>query len=288
MNELNHRIFLLCISLILLLSGCSTAIKHLEQYKNYENDYTPINAEIANKYALYAMMSANAYHDLEPFPLNILNWELVDLDGISTVNATFDEGCGIIDTGLAYDIYKQKSTNKVVFAFRGTDEIWCDFFKANTGVLFALQYEEAFNEIEKFLAKESINKDDVIVTGHSLGGGLAIAISIRYGIDAFVFDSSPVINSLSSSGIEPANRVLIFQKGEFLEVARIGSSTISTSQFKEAIPKESIYQTGFKFGVGIDPHSSRPLAMHLLKLGSTIEGTELKTVCTEIRCNIAN
>jgi hypothetical protein len=79
------------------------------------------------------------------FELNKLGWEQVDLDGQPT-----DKPAKVHKmSGLAYNIYEKAGTNKVVFAFRGTDSRR-DYLWANLSVPpFNFQYRQARKAIRK-------------------------------------------------------------------------------------------------------------------------------------------
>ncbi|GAB2884811.1 hypothetical protein GCM10027046_11700 [Uliginosibacterium flavum] len=178
------------------------------------NTMTP---ELAGGIAVYAMMAANAYK-INPgrirFSLNKIGWEQVDLNGEPTESAAVEHKL----SGLAYNIYEKVDTNKVVFAFRGTDEK-NDYLFANFSVPpFNFQYRQARKDMAKYLSKNS-NKN-VIATGHSLGGGLALSVSVHHGVKAFTFDPSPRVFDGIGNMHEPAERIIVYQAGEILDIAR--------------------------------------------------------------------
>jgi putative lipase involved disintegration of autophagic bodies len=213
----------------------------------------------AAKYAAYAMMSSNAYHktDWPVFAVEKLGWVLIDRDGKPTRNASREHR----DTGLAYDIYEKQRGDEVVFAFRGTDSKR-DYLFGNFSVPpLSRQYSQANREVADY-AKDHPKKK-LTVTGHSLGGGIALGVSVHHGVDAVTFDSSPrIFDGLGERNL-PATRVLIYQDGEILEHLRKHWRKMS-----EIIPKENVYRCTFDFG-GANTHRSDQLARGLLELGST-------------------
>ncbi len=118
--------------------------------------------------------------------------------------------------------------------------------------------------------------EDISVTGHSLGGGIALGISVRYGIDAVVFDSSPRIFDGLCDNHCKAKRVLIYQNNEFLEKARKKWSKIS-----EVLTNEDTYRTNCDFN-GNSNHRMDYLAKCLLKLGAK-ENSDLENIYKEIK-----
>ncbi len=217
-----------------------------------------ITAEVAGKYAVYAMMSSNAYHKSErvKFAIEKLGWIQVGLDGTPTEKPTRER-----KSGLAYDIYKKQGTEEVVISFRGTDSKR-DWTTGNLAVApFSGQYRQARKEYEKYIRSHPEAK--VTVTGHSLGGGLALSISVRKGVDAIVFDSSPrIFDGLGDKHL-PATRVLIYQAGEILAVVRKRWRKIF-----EVVSQDDIYKCHFDFK-GVSRHRSDYLARGLLELGAT-------------------
>ncbi len=181
------------------------------------NKIQSITAEVAGGIAIYAMMSANAYKKKSGrirFKLKQLGWEQVDLDGEPTNKTTKEHKI----SGLAYNIYEKAGSNKVVFAFRGTDSKR-DYLWGNFSVPpFNFQYHQARKAIKKYLIENS--HKNVVATGHSLGGGLALSVSVHHGIKAFTFDPSPRIFDGIGNMHEPAERIIVYQKGEILQIAR--------------------------------------------------------------------
>ena len=176
-----------------------------------------ISVEVSGGVAIYAMLSANAYEKKAGrirFDVSKLGWVRVDLDGEPTDKPTMESKF----SGLAYDIYTKEGTNKVVFAFRGSDRKQ-DYLTANFSVPpFNVQYRQARKAVGKYL-KENDQKN-VIATGHSLGGGLALSVSVHHGVKAFAFDPSPRIFDGMGDMHEPAERVIVYQDGEILQKVR--------------------------------------------------------------------
>jgi len=218
-----------------------------------------ITSAVAEKYVVYAMMSSNAYHktDRAKFALEKLGWIQVGLNDLPTDQPTKESR-----SGLAYDIYKKQGTNEAVMAFRGTDSKR-DWPTGNLMAGALIQYKQAREAFDAY--RESHPNEKIIVTGHSLGGGLALSISVRKGIDAIVFDSSPrIFDGLGDKHL-PATRVLIYQDGEVLEIIRKYSKKIF-----EVIPQENIFECFFDFGTRniVNKHRSDYLASGLLELGA--------------------
>jgi hypothetical protein len=251
---MNNFVFRIEKSLIILLALLLTACASIQSYK----DITPIEvtANIAGKYALYAMMASNSYHkeDRVSFPLEKINWQRVTHTGEETTTPSADHPF----TGLAYDIYEKTNSNDIVFAFRGTDSKW-DYFMANIAIGISPAYKQAFKEFKKY--KDSHPEKRIVVTGHSLGGGIALGVSVRFGIDAIVFDSSPRIFDGLGDNQQDASRVLIYQDNEILNKVRKHWKKIS-----EIVKEGDVYKTIYDFN-GKSDHRGDLLAKGLLEQG---------------------
>jgi putative lipase involved disintegration of autophagic bodies len=224
-------------------------------------DPSLVSREIASKYALHAMLSSNSYHneDRVKFAVENLGWIQVDRNGKSTSKPTF---VGKV-TGLAYDVFEKKDANETIIAFRGTDNKR-DYLTANLAPWpFSIQYTAARKVVRLYSQKNP--KKKVTVTGHSLGGSLALSASVRLGVDAVVFDSSPRIFDGLGDKHEPAARVMIYEAGEILEVVRKVWPKIYT-----AVPRENVFKGSFDFG-GVSKHRSDYLALGLLRLGAEVD-----------------
>lgn len=106
---------------------------------------------------------------------------------------------------------------RVIVAFSGTDEgkDWGDNIKQGVG-LSTKQYKAAVDFANKWKATDGSN---VILTGHSLGGGLASYASIKTGLRATAINSAPL--ALNHLGLNPLNARRITQyyvPGEALSV----------------------------------------------------------------------
>ena len=222
-----------------------------------------LTPEVAARYVVYAMVASNSYHksDRVKFPVETLGWIQVDLDGKPT-----DRPTKVRKSGLAYDIFAKENTNEVIFAFRGTDGFLTDVIFANFAFPpLNLQYRQARNDLAAYMKRYPEKK--VTVTGHSLGGGLALCMSVHYGVDAVVFDSSPRIFDGPGDKHLRATRVMVYQRGEILEKVR----KFWTKLF-EAVSPENIYTASFDFGKA-NRHRSDQLALKLLDLGKTTDNT---------------
>lgn len=228
-----------------------------------DDDFAPlvVTADVARRFALHAMLASNAYHRAGRvrFPVEQLGWQLVGLDGLPRQTPTVQ-----MDSGLAYDIYRRGETDDVMLAFRGTDSKR-DYFHANLAVWpFSGQYREARKAYEAYAARHPQHR--ITLTGHSLGGGLALGISVRHGVDAIVFDSSPRVFDGLGDNYASARRVMVYEGGEILSAVR----KVWKRKFLHIVPRENIYRAEFDFGKA-NRHRSDHLALGLLNLGATLD-----------------
>jgi hypothetical protein len=229
-----------------------------------------VTASFAAKHAIYAMVASNTYHKKEServhFPVELLGWQLVDLNDQPTAEPT-----GTRRSGLAWDVYEKKDSDEVIFSFRGTDS-GRDHLTANAMPWpFAIQYQQARHNLEKYQATHP--QKHITLTGHSLGGGIAAGLSVRRGIDTVVFDPSPrIFDGWGDKHLPAETRVVIFQKGEALEkVRKVWPKLVKT------FAKESFYMTEFDFNK-FNAHRMDQLALGLLNLGALENDSGLAAV----------
>lgn len=223
-------------------------------------DPQTITSNIAGGVAIYAMLSANAY-EKKPgrvrFDVSKLGWVRVDLEGEPTDEPTKEHKL----SGLAYDIYEKIDTNKVVFAFRGTDKE-ADYLTANLAIPpFNFQYRQARKAVARYLSEHG--QKDVVATGHSLGGGLALSASVHHGIKAYAFDPSPRIFDGIGDLHAPAERVVAYQDGEILQHFRQ-----YWRKFSDVVEEKNIYKCNYAAVFGSESaHRGDLLAKGLLQHG---------------------
>lgn len=234
------------------------------------DDTQTIDSSVAGGLAIYAMLSANTYEKKVGrvrFDLSQLGWVRVDLDGEPTEEPTKEHKL----SGLVYDIYEKIGTNKVVFAFRGTDNKK-DYLTANLAIPpFNFQYRQARKAVGKYLSENS--QKNVVVTGHSLGGGLALSVSVHHGVKAFTFDPSPRIFDGIGDMHEPAERVIVYQQGEILQKFREHWKKVS-----DVVEEKNIYQCNYPEVFGENSRHRGDLLAKGLLLDGTKSNPELSAV----------
>jgi hypothetical protein len=106
-------------------------------------------------------------------------------------------------SGFAARIYTDESGHYVL-AFRGTNEgkDWPHNLKQGLGLL-DVQYEQADRLASK--AAREFGQENLVITGHSLGGGLATAASLRTKCPAVTFNASGLHdNTIERLELDPA------------------------------------------------------------------------------------
>ncbi len=279
MNPIGKRIIFGIASLALVVSGC--AAKSLDEIEGHEN-VQMLPKELAKDYAVYAMMASNAYLDPNRtyFKLDGLGWEKVDLEGNPTKRNSYSPSwIGKIFSNLQYDIWESTNSNKTVISFKGTDEKidWTTNFWIGPSVA----YKSAKKHVKKYQEKNP--ERDVVVVGHSLGGGLAISVSLWLGVDAYAFNSSPRVFDGWGDNSEEATRKAIFQEKEILSILRS-----LWPKFHEVMNEEDIYQTSFDFN-GVNRHRIDYLAEGILRCSDNDEhlrelARSIETV--NVTCNL--
>lgn len=234
-----------------IISGCSSPPMELKQIAD---------CELAGNVALHAAISSNSYlrSDRVWFPVEEISWYKVDLMGnpISSKMPSYSNRFA----GLAIDVWEQEGSKSTIFAFRGTDSKW-DYMMANLSFPISIQYKSANKKFKKYQERAS---RDITVTGHSLGGGLALSVYTKNkNINVIVFDSSPRVFDGWGHEAEEGHRMLVFQKGEVLEKVRKRCN----AKIDELVPSVDRYFTKYQ-SPKLDPHRSDLIAIGLVKQGS--------------------
>jgi len=93
--------------------------------------------------------------------------------------------------GFAYAVFRNSSTNEIVIAFRGTDDLSVDWL-GNGGLLVAQERQAAkvYAQVLRDFGSDA-QGSNISFTGHSLGGGLAATMGVWFNRPATVFDPAP-------------------------------------------------------------------------------------------------
>jgi hypothetical protein len=133
----------------------------------------------------YAVMSADVYEDEDNHAYEILpNWYYLFSDEF--------------DFGFTASAYFNPVEKKIVYAFRGTDDPldWTDNFLQYFGIIPLSYYQAAIMMwvyIDAFKQDNDAFTDwELIVTGHSLGGGLSQFVAKIFRLKAYTFNTAPL------------------------------------------------------------------------------------------------
>jgi pimeloyl-ACP methyl ester carboxylesterase len=195
----------------------------------------------------YAQLSSNAYCDhTEPFELpsgyNVVSrLPAQDVCDLERAAAKGDKAAGVrlkpihkalskLDThGFNYTVYDKRSAagalERRVIAFRGTDPRQvADWFYGNIGSTQCDQGLALYASERAKLDQSGGKGVPITVTGHSLGGAIAIQVSLAHpGVDAYVFNTSPRYQLVQPNA---NRRVAIAERGDLLEALRSRSMPV--------------------------------------------------------------
>jgi Protein of unknown function (DUF2974) len=237
---------------------------------------------VANEVSLYAMMSSNAYAN-DPqkttFPIEMLGWRKVNPQGSPVAESensyTSKTFIGSIFSNLQFDIWEDQNSNKTIIAFKGTKEI-IDWINGDLAIGVSIPYKSAKKHAKDYMKTNPERK--VSVTGHSLGGGLALSVSFWEGVDAIVFNTSPRIFDGASNANQSAQRLAVFQHDEILQTIRK-----RYPKFLQKIKPEQIMETRFNY-LGRQSHRIDLLAQGLLACSDT---PDLKKLATSVAVTVS-
>ncbi|MFA7268206.1 MAG: Mbeg1-like protein [Sterolibacterium sp.] len=218
--------------------------------KSQRLDNFPKKREVIAQNALMSVFSAIAYEDS-----GLGYYQLPE--GWQRVRSIPDS------SGLFVATFENKQNKQLVIAYRGTEATSVMDWIQNLSPLVKIQSKPALKITEAEIAD---HKDwGITLTGHSLGGGLALELSHKLnGVTAVAFNPSPRIG-LKRSGY--GNRRIVFrEKHEPLAVLRGNPSARGTWSLTYEVLVD--FTSGF-FGTRlVTQHSMDSMAMNLLALSS--------------------
>lgn len=234
--------FFLCI--LVGLAGCGPAKEKLTGCDHYSGWCNEIR-ELAKQSWKYGQLSKNVYKDEFQFDISHLYVRIEDFQ---------KEEIDFYST-----LFRDRTSGEYVLVFRGTDspvdwKTGNNPFKQQQNI-YAL---EVYDEIKK---KHGMK--EIIVVGHSLGGGIAIHISLnRENATAYSFNGSPVFKN---HGNEENKRFSIVENGEILKLLRFPGR--EATQLYTSI--------GCSGGNPLTQHDMKSLALCLTQIAA-IESEEAK------------
>jgi pimeloyl-ACP methyl ester carboxylesterase len=173
-------------------------------------DLDSAHLDAASRAWPYALMSSNVYADPKDSPA-------YTIPGWSRISRWESP------SGLALEEWHKVENGEIVriaVAFKGTDFTSPADWRTNFALVEPRQYREAFAYMQTLMRRAMDHGSQVVVTGHSLGGAIALNMSLRLdGVDSYGFNTSP--RAFYSVGNPTAGRrTLIYEKGEILAFLR--------------------------------------------------------------------
>lgn len=188
--------------------SCTDQIDGESAYKTFEQDDSGVGRiELAVRNFAYSAMANNVYRTPDSKPIfEIPHWWYL---------SRYES-----NSGLSVDVYGSSSTidasSKIAVAFRGTDFTSFEDWGTNLALLQPKQYKEAYSLVQTI--KTKYPDVPVIATGHSLGGAIALNMSLRIeGVNAVAFNSSPRAFFGRTRDL-PNGRVHLYEVGEILNL----------------------------------------------------------------------
>ena len=118
---------------------------------------------------------------------------------IKLLNFTYLSSFRDPETGTSGVAFKDETSGKTIIAYTGTNpnsDFYNDAIKTD-GVSIAFgtghHYDSAYQFYEDVLKKNGLNPEDVILTGHSLGGNVAQRVALKYNApETIVYNAAPL------------------------------------------------------------------------------------------------
>lgn len=241
----------------MVAAGCATSVhaandlcKVVPDLEKQRLDGFPEKRDLVTRHALLSVLSAIAYED------EGLGMYKLPMGWVRLPSRTHD-------SGLFVAVFENAEKNELVIAYRGTEALSPKDWYHNLNPLLKAQSRPAMQHTASIIAEKPGRR--VMLTGHSLGGGLALQLSHRLkNVAAVGFNPSPRIG-LKKSGY--ANYRAIFrEKHDPLAVIRGNPGARRGWQLQ--------YDALFDFSKGFvgvkafKQHSIDIMAMNLLALGA--------------------
>ena len=221
-----------------------------------QNPWTNDSRQVvqAKKNFEYALMANNTYRNDPSVKLFVIpRWE-----HISRMES---------DSGLALEVYHRYNVSskleEIAIAYEGTDFTSLADWEFNLSLITPDQFKEALAHAEEIRSKYP--EIPITATGHSLGGGLALNISMHVeGIKGVAFNSSPRAffgNQDPNNGNE---MVHLYEIGEIL--GPITRSYLRVRLWNQMLPVRYNFLDFTNFGQWISEHTMYYLARGLMLL----------------------
>ena len=118
---------------------------------------------------------------------------------IKPLNFTYLSSFRDPETGTSGVAFKDETSGKTIIAYTGTNpdsDFYNDAIKTDgLSIAFGMghHYDSAYQFYEDVLKKNGLNPEDVILTGHSLGGNVAQRVALKYNApETIVYNAAPL------------------------------------------------------------------------------------------------
>lgn len=176
--------------------------------------------------------------------------------------------------GFNYTVYDKRDAagalEQRIIAFRGTDgKQLADWVYGNLGSTQRDQGLALYKAERAKLDAQGATRVPIAVTGHSLGGAIALQVSLENeGVDAYVFNTSPRYTLLPPNA---NRRIAIAERGDILEALR--SRSMPTRQDMLVINCRPL-------GNNVTDHSIRKLADCVTWIAAKVDAGAKSSVAT--------
>jgi len=173
---LYYKLFFLSFTFLLLAQAANA-----RQMRTIPSNIIECNQSCLKEVYPYAILSQDAYNTHHKFVWN--GWERIK---------TFS-----FENGLDMVFYMNSFAKEMVLAFRGTQfffsDLYADIIQA-VGILPEQYLDAGIFILDNLPTLQAKHRDGykLIVTGHSLGGGIAQFVANIFGLQAYSFNSAPV------------------------------------------------------------------------------------------------